>query len=99
MKTSYQQLPIYDLYQTAFLSLNGVPVDYERQGTRVVFLVPGTPEVYQLLSEYNNSPRISLLDYVSSLRRIRGQMLSIRDNHENGKIQRKGDFHEQNYNR
>lgn len=73
------KIPLYDLYQTAFLSLQGIQVDFERRGTRVVFLVPSNQETYELMATYNENPQIDLLDYVGSLRRMRAQMLSLRE--------------------
>ena len=74
-----QKIPLYEIHEVAFLSLNNVQVEFEKRGTRVVFLVPSTPETYQLLAEYNENPKISILDFVGCLRKVRSQMLSIRD--------------------
>ena len=79
-----QKIPLYEIHEVAFLSLNNIQIELEKRGTRVVFLVPSTPETYQLLAEYNENPQVSLLDFVGCLRRIRGQMLSIRDGNEKG---------------
>lgn len=80
-----QKIPLYEIHEVAFLSLNNVQVEFEKRGTRVVFLVPSTPETYQLLAEYNENPKINLLDFVGCLRRIRGQMLNVRDSNGNDK--------------
>jgi hypothetical protein len=75
-----QKIPLYEIHETAYLSLNNIPIEFERRGSRVVFLVPSTQETYRLLAEYNENPHVNLLDFVACLRKIRGQMLSMRDN-------------------
>ena len=80
-----QKIPLYEIHEVAFLSLNNVQVEFEKRGTRVVFLVPATQKVYELLADYNENPKVNLLDFVACLRRIRGKMLSIRDGNENRK--------------
>ncbi|MCX5812738.1 MAG: hypothetical protein NT178_09375 [Proteobacteria bacterium] len=74
-----QKIPLYEIHEVAYLSLNNIPVEFEKRGTRVVFLVPSTPETYRFLGEYNENPRVNLLDFVGCLRKIRGQMLTLRD--------------------
>jgi hypothetical protein len=80
-----QKIPLYEIHEVAFLSLNNIPVEFEKRGTRVVFLVPATPEIFQLLAEYNENPQVSLLDFVGCLRKVRGQMLNVRDGNGNDK--------------
>jgi len=88
------KIPIYDIHQAAFLDMNDVPVDYEKRGTRVTFMIPAIPETFRLLAEYSENPIVSLLEFVSALRRVKSQMLSVRDSHENGKCEREGDRHD-----
>lgn len=79
-------LPLFDIYQVGWLDLNGIQINFTRQGARVVFEVPANDETYRLLREYQNDPKVSLLSIVGSLRRIRAQMLDVRD----GKGRREG---------
>ncbi len=67
-----------DLYLASYLSLRGHAPTFTLQGTRVIFDFPATDDVYQIAAEYNGNPDILLLDYVSEVRKIRSQMLSVR---------------------
>jgi hypothetical protein len=74
-----KHLPLYDIYEVSWLHLNGVAIGGSKQSGRVVFEVPATEETYQLLHEYQTNPEVAILDFVRSLRRVRGQMLDLRD--------------------
>ena len=72
------KLPILDIYQAAYLNLNGIEPNLTKQGTRVVFEFPGTQSVFALIQKYNCNPSVNILDFVSHLRRLRSQMLAAR---------------------
>ena len=72
-------IPIFDIHQAAFLSLNNIPPSFVKSGTRVVFQFNATREVTKLLDIYNQNPNVPLLDFVSHLRQLRAQMLALRD--------------------
>lgn len=74
-----QDLPLWDIYEVAWLDHNNIHVTTNKQGGRVVFGVPPTDETYALLREYQEGPMVALLDYVRSLRRTRARMLDARD--------------------
>jgi len=67
-----------DLYLASFLSLRGHAPAFTRQGTRVVFEFPASDEVYRVAAEYNGNPDVSLLDFISEIRKNRSQMLAGR---------------------
>lgn len=73
------KIPIFDIHQAAFLCLNNIHPSFVKSGTRVVFQFNATREVNNLLDLYNTNPTVLLLDFVSHLRKLRGQMLSFRD--------------------
>jgi hypothetical protein len=81
-----KELPLFDIYQTSFLDLHGVPIRYEKRGTRVVFLVPNNDDTIRLLNQFQNNPTGGLLDFTAALRRVRAQMLGARDGKGNGDI-------------
>jgi hypothetical protein len=81
-----KHLPLYDIYEVAWLHHNDVDFVGNKQNGRVVFEVPATEETYRLLREYQNNPAVSLLDFVRSLRRVRARMLDLRDG--NGRRER-----------
>ena len=74
-----KRLPLYDIHQSAFLELKGIPPVLTKQGTRIVFEFPSTAGTYELLRKYQDNPSVPLLDYVSVLRRLRARMLEARD--------------------
>ena len=68
-----------DLYLAAFLSMKGSEPTLEKQGTRVVFRFPSGPNISALVDQYNlENPQIRILDYVYSVKKIRGRMLNVR---------------------
>ncbi len=71
-------LEFNDLHATAFASLKQIPIEYQRIGNRIVFLLPNTPATTDALIEYNSNPQIRVLDYVHHCKKIRAQMLALR---------------------
>lgn len=74
-------LPIYDIHLAAYLRLSKINPTLVLSGSRVVFQFNATREVTELLNQYNENPSVLLIDYVNHLRRLRSEMLSLRDNH------------------
>lgn len=72
-------LPIMDIYQASFLSLNKIEPALSNHGSRVVFDFPNSQKVMALLERYNQNPEVKLIDYVSALRRLRSQMISSKN--------------------
>jgi len=78
MATESPIIPIHDIYQTAYSSYKGIEVRLSKQESRVVFLLPDTPATYRTFSEFNNNPKLPLLDYLTHLRKLRAQMINLR---------------------
>lgn len=78
MKKALQKLPILDIYLASFLALKGHYPEFEREGSRVIFVFPSNDTIYQLIKQYNENFSVSILDYVSILRRLRSQMLGMK---------------------
>ena len=76
--TTDKNIPILDIHLASFLSLHGINPEFAKQGTRVVFEFPASPEVYRLTKDYNQNPEVLVLDFVHHLRMLRSQMLSVR---------------------
>ncbi|MEE9913198.1 MAG: hypothetical protein K4571_15910 [Deltaproteobacteria bacterium] len=83
------KIPIFDIHQAAFLTLHEITPTFTKSGTRVVFEFDITTGVRKLLDQYNQNPIVPLLDYVTHLRRLRSQMLAIRDSQTSG-LRREG---------
>lgn len=79
MKKENGNLPILDIHQAAYLELHGIEPNLTKQGTRVIFEFPSRKPVFDLIQQYNSNPSVNVLDYVSHLRRLRSQMLAMRD--------------------
>lgn len=73
-----EYLPVLDLYQAAYLQLQRVDPTLARQGSRVVFQFPNTPQVIRAMQDYNDNPPVPVLDFVSNLRQLRARMLANR---------------------
>lgn len=78
MRTTNAKVPILDIHLASYLSLHGIEPEFTKQGTRVVFEFPPTPEVIKLTRAYNENPSVTILDYVHHLRKIRSMMLATR---------------------
>ncbi len=78
-ETLMAKLPIYDIHQAAYLRLSNINPVLILSGTRVVFQFDSSREVTKLLKKYNDNPSVPLIDYVNNLRRLRSEMLSLRD--------------------
>lgn len=76
MKTA--KTPILDIHLASFLSLHGIEPEFTKQGTRVVFEFPSTPEVSTLTRAFNENPSVKVLDFVHHLRKTRSMMLAAR---------------------
>lgn len=71
-------IPLHDIYQTAYCAYKGIDVTFTKQDRRVIFHLPDNPDTYQLLAEFNNNPKLPLLDYLTHLRKLRAQMINLR---------------------
>ncbi|MFO7666274.1 MAG: DUF5659 domain-containing protein [Desulfobacterales bacterium] len=71
-------LYIYDINVSAYLEYKGLTPELKKEGTRVIFCFPNSPETQILMIEYYNNPSVKLVDFISHLRRLRAQMLSLR---------------------
>lgn len=78
MKRANGNVPILDIHLAAYLSLHGIEPEFTKQGTRVVFEFPSTPEVSTLTRAFNENPPVKVLDFVHHLRKTRSMMLAAR---------------------
>jgi hypothetical protein len=79
MKMTPPMIPIYDIILSAFLQHKGIAPQLRKEGSRVIFMFPNDKGTHQLMQMYNENPPVSVLDFVGHLRRLRSQMLSMRD--------------------
>lgn len=71
-------LYLYEIHVAAFLQSKGVNVELKKEGTRVIFCFPNSTITHSLIEDYYSNPTVKLVDFVSHLRRLRSQMLSLR---------------------
>ena len=73
------QIENHDIYLTSFLDMNGIDVDFRLAPTgRVIFLLPAKKETHDLMTAFHSSPKVSILDFVQSLKKIRARMIALR---------------------
>ena len=73
-----QKMPIMDIYLASYSVLNGITPELALQGTRITFDFPATDKVYKIARDFNNNPPVPLLDFVSSVRQLRSQMIALK---------------------
>jgi|GEM_PF-1062796 len=74
-----QTFPTNDIHLSAFLSLNSNPPQLTVSGGKVVFNHSADSSLYALLERFNQDAElVPLSRYVSALKSLRSQMLSMR---------------------
>jgi len=84
MKKNPPKIPIFDIHQSAYLLFKGIVPELQKEGTRVIFYFTNDAETQQAMIAYNSNPAVPILDFVATLRRLRAQMLSLRDGATSG---------------
>jgi Domain of unknown function (DUF5659) len=79
MGKNQSTMPLHDIYASAYADYKGIPIDFDKRNRRVIFLLPDTSTVSQILADFNKNPILPLLDYLTHLRKLRAQMISLRD--------------------
>ncbi len=68
-----------DIYLSAFLLLCGLKPDLEVNNGKVVFAFQATDELYRYLAYYNEGVDVKVTEYVTTIKILRGQMLTLRN--------------------
>lgn len=71
-----------DAYQAAYLTLRGLPVAYIPQNELIVFSFADTKELREALSDYMNGAKVPVLQFVSQVKMLRGQIYNRRGRRE-----------------
>lgn len=77
-KTERKTLQTLDLYLSAFLSLSGIPPKLEVNNGKVVFVFSVSDDLYELMMNYNSNVNVPVIDFVTAVKALRGQMLTMR---------------------
>ncbi|PIV41227.1 MAG: hypothetical protein COS27_10430 [Nitrospirae bacterium CG02_land_8_20_14_3_00_41_53] len=67
-----------DINLSSFLELNGLHASLELIKGKVVFVFPANDTLYKLLEAYNSNSPVPVGDFVTRLKILRGQMLTMR---------------------
>ena len=73
-----KQFQTLDIYMSAFIKLAGISPGLELNNGKVVFVFPVSDELYKLITDYNSNQPIAITDFVTTVKMLRGQMLSMR---------------------
>jgi len=77
-KTEQKALKVLDINQASFFALCGIPPILELINGRVIFNFPVSNKIYRLMDNYNSNVNVPILDFVTTLKSLRGQMLTMR---------------------
>ena len=77
-KTEQKTFQTLNLYLSSFLQLCGISPRLELNNGKVVFVFPVSDELYKLITDYNSNQPIAITDFVTTVKMLRGQMLSMR---------------------
>jgi hypothetical protein len=78
LKTEKKTFQILDLYISAYFTLCGIQPELQVTNGRVIFVFPRSDDLYRLLSNYNANVNVPVADFVTTVKMLRGQMLSMR---------------------
>jgi hypothetical protein len=80
-----------DIYLSSFLALHGIEPALEVRNGKVVFVFDATDNLYRLMNRYNSNDSVPVADFVTSVKTLRGKMLTVREGiYGNGKGLRNG---------
>jgi hypothetical protein len=68
-----------DLYLSAFLLISGYQPNLEVQNGIVIFTFPNDDELYKLMFLYNSNADVKVGEFVTAVKTLRGQMLTLRN--------------------
>ncbi len=77
-KTEQKNFQTMDIWLSSFLSLYGTPPKLEVINGRVIFTFPVSDDLYKLMTNYNSNVDIPVADFVTTVKTLRGQMLTMR---------------------
>lgn len=82
-KTEQKVMSTLDLYLSAFLSLQGLQPLLQINSGRVTFNFPISDDLYRLANAFNSNEPIPVADFVTAIKTLRGQMLTMRGRDDN----------------
>lgn len=76
--TEQKTMSTLDIYLSAFLSLHGLRPELKNNNGRVTFDFLVNDELYRLANAYNSNEPVPVADFVTEIKTLRGQMLTMR---------------------
>jgi hypothetical protein len=67
-----------DLYLASFLAFHGIEPSLETVNGKVIFVFPANDSLYRLIAQYNADAEVPSSSFVTVIKMLRGQMLSMR---------------------
>ncbi len=77
-KTEQKSIQILDIYLSAYFSLCGISPKLEINNGRVVFVFSVSDDLYKLMVNYNSNVNVPVTDFVTTVKTLRGQLLTMR---------------------
>jgi len=75
-----------DIYIASFLALHGIKPTLEIRNGKIVFTFEATDKLYRIMNLYNSNENVPVADFVTTVKTLRGKMLTIKEGIEgNGK--------------
>tara|TARA_B100000315_G_C14436315_1_gene522589 strand:- start:169 stop:411 length:243 start_codon:yes stop_codon:yes gene_type:complete len=68
-----------DIYLTAFLSQFGIQPELKLNNGKVIFSFPLSEDLFKLMMNFNSNVNVPVTDFVTLVKTLRGQMLSMKD--------------------
>jgi hypothetical protein len=78
MEKAKQTFNSLDLYLSAFLSLSGIQPELKLQEGKIIFSFPTSDDLFKVINNYNSNVNIPVADFVTTVKTLRGRMLSMR---------------------
>jgi hypothetical protein len=91
-KSNGQQGKIFttlDAYLSGYLTLRGFVPRLVEQGNKVIFAFKASPELYQIIAEYNNGAMIEASRLAFAVKALKSQIHSLRKSKGDGKAKEK----------
>ena len=77
-RTTFQTFKTLDIYLSAFLAISGIRPTLEVNNGKVLFTFSVTEDLYTFITSYNSNMAVKVTDFVTAIKALRGQMLTIR---------------------
>lgn len=80
-----KQFETLDIYLASFILLHKIPPALENRNGKIVFTFDISDDLYRLMTLYNSNSQVSVGDFVTMVKGLRGRMLSAKEVWANGK--------------